>query len=174
MGEDASAGNIGSQFDRLPATVADRVVEGRVSREEVLDYFDRRYGILQDTFDGYSFWEKGAGSVWILRGELPSPVAIEALGMRVLHTRQRFWKPTTNAIQRFGGRATRNVVELDRKAAATFVAGGAQPLAWEGDPGYLVVTASIAGGVEPLGVGLYTDGVLRSQIPKARRIDPTG
>ena len=162
--------NRGRQFDRLPTSTDEREVEGRASRAEVLDWFEERFGIDPAVFDGYTFWEKGAGSVWILRGDAPSPIEIEALGMRVMHTRQEHWKPTTNAVQRFGPHATRNVIDLDADEAATFVAGDDQEIAWDGDWGYLIATGAIAGEREPLGVGLYTYGTLQSTVPKGRRV----
>ncbi|HET7325077.1 MAG TPA: hypothetical protein VFJ06_12165 [Halococcus sp.] len=163
--------NDGGRFDRLPQTAAEREVDGRATRNAVLDWWDERYGISPETFENYSFWEKGAGKIWAFFGEMGSPIAIEALGITFLRTRQEHWKPTTDAAQRFGGYATKNVIELDRKNAQRFVAGTDQQVDWGGEWGYLVVTHSIAGECEPLGVGLYIDGELRSQIPKGRRRD---
>ena len=166
--------NDGSRFDRLPATADARTVEGRATRREVLDFWDERYGIAPETFEGYSFWEKGGGKLWAFRGEMAGPLEIEALGMMFLRTRQEHWKPTTDAVQRFGRHARRNVVELGRQEAQRFVAGEDQPVDWDGDWGYLVVAHTIAGEREPLGVGLFIDGELRSQVPKGRRLDLTG
>ena len=166
--------NVSHRFDRLPPTPAEREVEGRASREEVRAFFADRFGMSPETFDGYTFWEKGAGSVWILHGDVASPIEVEALGMRVLHTRQEHWKPTTNAVQRFGHAATRNVVCLSPAQAATFVRGESQALDWDGDWGYLVCAREYAGGREPLGVGLFTYGELASQVPKGRRRDLEG
>ena len=164
--------NIGRQFDRLPATATDRTVRGRPTREEVVEFFAENYGIAPATFDHHTFWEKGAGKIWVAAGTLPSPIAIEALGMRVLHARQEHWKPTTNAVQRFGPAATRNVIELERAEAARFVRGEDQSIdRWDGEWGYLIVARDIAGAPEPIGVGLYLNGELRSQISKGRRRD---
>jgi NOL1/NOP2/fmu family ribosome biogenesis protein len=91
--------------------------------------------------------------------------------MSVLRTRGDHWKPTTNAVQRFGHRAERNVIDLTREQAEAFVAGEDQEVPWDGDWGYLIATHDIAGETEPLGVGLYLHGELRSQIPKGRRRD---
>lgn len=161
--------NVGQQFDRLPATPAERVVSGRPSRQEVLEWWDERFGISPGVFDDYSFWEKGAGKLWVFAGDAPDPIRVEALGLTALRVRQEHWKPTTDAVQRFGRHATKNVVELDDPAARTFIAGDDQQLPWDGDWGYLIVTHSIADQTEPLGVGLYLHGELRSQIPKGRR-----
>jgi NOL1/NOP2/fmu family ribosome biogenesis protein len=161
--------NDGSRFDRLPATADERAIDGRVTRQEVLGFWDERYGIGPDTFAEYSFWEKGAGKIWVFRGEMASPIAIEALGSTFLRTRQEHWKPTTDGVQRFGRRAQKNVIELDDGEARRFVAGTDQHVAWDGDWGYLIAAHDIASEREPLGVGLFIDGELRSQVPKGRR-----
>mgnify|MGYP000117196383 CR=1 FL=1 len=161
--------NDGSRFDRLPATPADREVTGRASREEVLDWWETRFGISRDVLGGYSFWEKGAGRIWALRYDLGGPVPIEALGLPILRTRQEFWKPTTDAARRFGTSASRNVLKLDETEARRFLAGADQEIPWDGDWGYLIVTHDIAGGPEPIGIGRYTYGTLKSMLPKGRR-----
>ncbi|MEF8908017.1 MAG: hypothetical protein V5A13_09165 [Haloarculaceae archaeon] len=164
--------NVPHRFDRLPATAEERTVPDRATRAEVLEWFEERFGVDPEVFEGYSFWERGAGKIWVLAGAAepePDAVDVEALGMTLLRTRQEHWKPTMAGVQKFGGHATRNVLELGDERAARFLAGDEQDLEWDGDWGYLVVTHEIAGGVEPLGVGLYTYGTLRSQVPKGRR-----
>ncbi|RQG89867.1 hypothetical protein EA462_07580 [Natrarchaeobius halalkaliphilus] len=161
--------NDGQRFDRLPATEAERTVEGRASRREVLEYVDDRFGIPPETFDDYTFWEKGAGKIWIYAGEASSPLEIEAIGMTCLRTRQEHWKPTTDFVQRFGRHAQTCVIELDPEAARRFVAGEDQELEWDGDWGYLVVGHELAGDLEPIGVGMYVHGELRSMMPKGRQ-----
>jgi NOL1/NOP2/fmu family ribosome biogenesis protein len=157
-------------FERLPATAEEREVEGRPTRKAVVEFWTDRYGLPAEAFDGHTFWEKGAGKVWAFAADLPAPAEVEALGMTFLRTRQEHWKPTTDAVQRFGRGATRNVVVLEEAEAMTFLAGETQDLPrWEGDWGYLIVAHEIAGGVEPIGVGLYLYGELRSQVPKGRR-----
>ncbi|AXG06904.1 hypothetical protein DU500_10935 [Haloplanus rubicundus] len=161
--------NDGQRFDRLPATAADREVTGRASRAEVIEWWVDRFGLPDDTFDGFTFWEKGAGKIWIFAADLPSPTDVEGLGMTFLRTRQEHWKPTTNAVQRFGSRATKNVIELAPDEARCFLAGEDLEPDWDGDWGYLIVAHELAGGVEPIGVGLYVHDELRSVVPKGRR-----
>jgi NOL1/NOP2/fmu family ribosome biogenesis protein len=156
-------------FTRLPATDAERTEPDRATREEVLSFWDGRFGVPPETFAEYTFWERGKGKLWCYRGDPPSPVAIQGLGMTFLRTRQEHWKPTLEAVQRFGEHATENVIQLNDEAAMAFVAGRDQELDWDGDWGYLVVTHDIAGRSEPVGVGLYVYGELRSQVPKGRR-----
>jgi len=166
--------NVGTRFDRLPETADEREVDARPTREEVLTWWEDRYGVPPATFEEHTFWERGAGKVWAFRGDAPSPIEVQGLGMHVLRTDGEHWKPTTNAVQRFGVYATRNVLVLDADAAATFVRGEDQPVEWDGDWGYLVVARALAGTVAPLGVGLYLRGELRSQVPKGRRTDVDG
>jgi len=169
-GEDGTVReNDGDRFGRLPATDGDREVAGRPTRAAVLDFWRDRYGVDPSTFEGYSFWERGSGKIWAFHGEVPAPAEIEGLGMTFLRTRREHWKPTTEAVQRFGRAATRNVLYLGRERASRFVAGEDQPVEWDGDWGYLVVAHDVAGASEPIGVGLYIRGELRSQIPKGRR-----
>ena len=158
-----------TRFDRLPATDAERTVEQRATRAEVLDWFDDRFGIEPSVFEEHTFWERGAGKIWAFYGDLDSPVDIEGLGMTVLRTRQEHWKPTLEAVQRFGDHATRNTIALSREQATAFMTGDDQTLAWDGDWGYLIVTHELAGEQEPLGVGLYTYDELQSVVPKGRR-----
>jgi len=163
--------NDSERFDRLPATAADRVVAGRPTREAVLDWWDERFGIDPGVFEPYSFWERGGGKIWVFHGDLVTPVDVDGLGMLALRTRQEHWKPTLEAAQRFGGHATRNCIQLQRPEAAHFLAGEDQETDWEGDWGYLIVTHDLAGGPEPIGVGLYVYGELQSMVPKGRRRD---
>ena len=163
--------NSGQEFDRLPADEHERENDRRATRAEVLDWWEDRFGVPPETFDGHTFWEKGKGKIWAFASDTESPVNVEGLGLTFLRTRQEHWKPTTNAVQRFGGAATANVIHLSAGEAEAFVAGHDQELDWDGDWGYLIVTHDIAGAPEPIGVGLYVHGELRSQVPKGRRRD---
>ena len=169
-GEDAGAPtNDGGRFDRLPATAAERRVAGRATRAEVVDWWETRFGVPPETFSAHTFWEKGKGKIWAFGGDVPDPIPVEGLGLRILRTRQDHWKPSTNAVQRFGGEATRNVIDLDPEAATRFAAGEDQAVEWDGDWGYLIAAHEIGGCREPIGVGLYLHGELRSTVPKGRQ-----
>ncbi|MGM0604878.1 MAG: DUF7122 family protein [Halobacteriota archaeon] len=168
--DDRLDSNVGQQFDRLPATPSDRTVSGRASRLEVLEWWHDTFGVEPDVFEEFSFWEKGAGKIWIFADDTTSPIAVEAVGMTFMRTRQRHWKPTTNAVQRFGRHAQQNVLVLEGQNAAAFARGEDFEYAdWDGDWGYVVVAHDLAGEIEPIGVGLYLYGELRSTIPKGRQ-----
>ncbi len=168
---DGGPTNQSHRFDRLPATEADREVDGRATRAAVLAFFEENYGLPPETLEGHTFWERGAGKVWVFRGELRSPVDVEGLGMTALRTRQEHWKPTLEFAQRFGAAATENVLHLGDGEAEAFLAGHDQAIDWEGDWGYVLVSHDLAGAAAVVGVGLYLHGELRSQVPKGRRRD---
>jgi len=159
------------RYDRLRQTGGDGPNGDEPTRESVLTFWTERFGVDPETFEGHTFWEKGAGSVWAVAGDAPEPIKIEALGVRLLRTRGDHWKPTTDGAQRFAGGATRNVIELDREQARSFVAGTDQAIDWAGDWGFLLATTPLGGKLTVLGIGLYTYGELASNVPKARRID---
>lgn len=161
--------NDGTQFARLPGTPTDREVTGRATRSAVIEFFADRFGIAPAVFAGHTFWEKGAGRVWAFADEVPGPRSVEALGLPVLRTRQEHWKPTTVGVLRFCRTASKNVIELDRQEAAAFMEGVDQELPWDGEWGYLIAVHELGGRREPIGVGLYVYGELRSMIPKGRR-----
>ncbi|MFC6785936.1 hypothetical protein ACFQFH_08520 [Halobaculum halobium] len=164
---EGAPGNDGSQFDRLPATGRERVVEGRATREEVLDWWDERFDVGPETFANHTFWEKGKGKIWVFADELPSPQGREGVGMTVLRTRQEHWKPTTTAVRKWGHLASKNVIDLSPGQATAFAAGHDQDLPeWDGDWGYLIATHELAGEQVPIGVGLYVYDELRSVVPK--------
>lgn len=164
---------VGTRFDRLPATEAEREGDRRPTRKAVLEFWDDRFDVPPKTFEEYTFWERGKGKIWIFNDEFEqeTPVDIQGLGMSFMRTRREHWKPTSDAAQRFGKAATKNVIQLSRSEAEAFLAGHSQELDWDGDWGFLIATHELAGQTEPIGVGLYLHGELRSQIPKGRQRD---
>jgi NOL1/NOP2/fmu family ribosome biogenesis protein len=179
--------NDGSRFDRLPAgppvdpepaaTPPDGAPlppDERPTRAAVLTWWRDRFGIAPATFAEHTFWEKGRGRLWAYAGEANEPATVETVGLPIMRTRSYYWKPSTDAVQRFGGAARRNVLTLEREAARRFLAGEDQAVAHDGQPGYVVVAHDLAGGREPIGVGLWIDGELGSKVPKGRRRDWRG
>lgn len=160
------------RFDRLPTTPAEREGDDGSTRREVVGHFRDRYGVDPSAFAGHTFWKKGAGSVWVVAGDEPSPIAVEVLGLRLLRTGGHHWKPTTDGVGWLWPAPQRNVVVLDRSAARYFVRGEDQTLDWDGGRGYVIASTTVGGIQVPVGVGFYGDGTLRSQVPKGRRVDP--
>lgn len=149
-------------------------------REPVLEFWSDEFGVPSDAFDGYAFYEKG-GRIWAVRNgavealggdENLDALEYESVGLPLMRVGGEHDKPTTDALQRFGGEATRNVAELDEEEARAFVRGETVETEFDEeedgvDLGYVV--ARHDGCV--LGCGLYFPGELRSQVPKGRRVD---
>ncbi len=57
-----------TEFTRLPETDEEREDPERATREEVLDFWTERFGVPPETFEGYTFWERGAGKLWLYQG----------------------------------------------------------------------------------------------------------
>ncbi len=161
--------NDSARFERVAPTDSETEVEGRPSRDAIVEWWTERFGVPAATFSGFTFWEKGAGKIWAFHDDIESPVRAESLGLAVMRVRQEHWKPTTDAAQRFGNEATKNVIELGADDARAFLAGEDREVEWDGDWGYLIAAHEIAGAPEPIGVGLYLHGELRSRMPKGKR-----
>ncbi len=140
------------------------------SRETVLEFWRRKFGVPVELFDGYELYMKGRSKVWIADSDadFPDSADYEAVGLPFLRVGDEHPKPTGDALQRFGEHATENVLDVGEEQARTFVSGDTVEMETrEVDLGYVIVR--FTGRV--LGCGLYFPGELRSQVPKGRRCD---
>jgi NOL1/NOP2/fmu family ribosome biogenesis protein len=136
-----------------------------VDRAEIVTWWEFRFGIPETAFEGYCFYRKRR-NIWVVsKTELPK-LRYETIGLRMISTKGKAWKPTTYALQLFGRHATKNVVELSHEQVEPFVAGESQLIDDDLENGYVIV--SFIGDV--IGCGLYARGKLVSQLPKERRI----
>jgi len=133
---------------------------------EVAEIMGSRFGIPPEAFEGVSFFLRGR-NVWAFSLPQVPDLDFEAVGLRFLSVRGRIPKPTTYALQLFGGFATKNAVDLSIEEARVFIAGERQQLSAPVEDGYVVVSH----GGDVLGCGLYSRGELISQLPKERRIE---
>lgn len=152
----------------------------RAEREAVLGFWREEFGVPPEAFDGYDFYEKG-GRIWAVRHEAVGALGgeknldaldYESVGLPLLRVGGEHDKPTTDALQRFGGEARRNVAELDAEEAREFVRGETVETEFDEeedgvDLGYVIAKHD----GRALGCGLYFPGELRSQVPKGRRVD---
>jgi len=140
-------------------------------RAFILKYLRDRFGISKRIFSDYSFIVRGE-KIWIafkdvLEKDLEG-LNIEAIGLlfgRYFEKQKRF-KPTTNALQIFGRYATKNIVELDEKEKDMYIKGYDLEKKLNLEEGYVIVKFKN----DVLGCGLYREGKIKNQIPKARKI----
>ena len=136
-----------------------------LDRSFIADLWGERFGIPQSAFSGYIFFQK-AHSVWAANEAIFPRLSYEAIGMRIMNLKDRPWKPTTSALQVFGQHATKNLIHLDSADARSFMEGKTLAIESDSESGYVVVFYR----GEVLGCGLYSRGLLASQIPKERRM----
>jgi NOL1/NOP2/fmu family ribosome biogenesis protein len=140
----------------------------KAERQEILDYFSRRFGIPGKAFEGFCFL-KGERKTWAVRDhpELEKTLKqlkVESAGIPLLRTKKSMWKPTTAGLQFFGCHATRNVIDLEGDVLRAFLNRENIEGSFSLEPGFVI--ARWAGKV--LGCGVYGKGRLRSQLPEKR------
>ena len=136
-----------------------------LERSFVAELWGERFGIPESAFSGYVFFQK-AHSVWAANDSIIPRLSYEAIGMRIMNLKDRPWKPTTSALQVFGQHATKNLIHLDSANAKSFMEGRTLAIESNSESGYVVIFYR----GEVLGCGLYSRGLLVSQIPKERRL----
>ena len=136
-----------------------------LERSFVAELWGERFGIPESAFSGYVFFQK-AHSVWAANDAIIPRLSYEAIGMRIMNLKDRPWKPTTSALQVFGRHATKNLIHLDSADARSFMEGRTLAIESDSESGYVVIFYR----GEVLGCGLYSRGLLVSQIPKERRM----
>lgn len=138
------------------------------------DWWMETYGGPDGMLDGTSFFQRGRSSVWIAAGDVdPRGLdPVDGVGIPFVRIGRRVWKPAGPAVQQYGDRAVRNVVEASAEETVTLLAGGRIELDAD-DPrlppqrrGHAIVRFR---GL-PVGCGLWRGTDLDSCVPKGRRL----
>jgi NOL1/NOP2/fmu family ribosome biogenesis protein len=135
------------------------------SRRAILGYFETRFGVPYEAFEPFALLDRG--NVYLLLSRLLPAEAICSLkpqnvGLPILRKMPTHLKPTTASIQRFGPRATKNIVDITAEQVRELLRAGKMAYEIPLEPGYVMLRQD--GHV--LGCGLFTPGQLRSLIPK--------
>jgi len=132
-------------------------------RSELLDFFAERFGIGEEVFKGYRFFQKGEYINIVGRATAEAADELDGLdaGLQLVKlTRSGQMKPVTRGIQAFGATATSNVVDVGEEEIKAMVQGRIVPA--EGLHGFVILRHK--GSV--LGVGLCREGRLEGQLPR--------
>jgi NOL1/NOP2/fmu family ribosome biogenesis protein len=125
-----------------------------------------RFGIPVSQFDDYLLF-KGRQSWSLLRKhdavKDAAGLKVRKAGLKAFRKVGAFIKPTTRMVQRFGRGAIRARIEMDEGALARLMAGEQLKVDLGIDNGYLILSLP---GNHILGLGLYINGHIRSQISK--------
>jgi NOL1/NOP2/fmu family ribosome biogenesis protein len=144
-------------------------------RNNVLSFFEARFGIPASTFARYALLERRKTYVLLPHSEHIRRLAsfqVHQVGLPLLRKIRQHLKPTTAGLQHFGHLATRHIVDLSPELCHALLY--YRMLTWEASyqPGYVILRSE--GHI--LGCGLYTPGLLRSQIPRRyvqhQRLEP--
>lgn len=133
---------------------------------------EERFGVSPTLFEPFLLFKRRKS--WSLLQRDPFlqkavHLKVNRVGLKAFRKVGDYIKPTTRMIQIFGRGATRGRVELDPSALIRLLEGEEIPLDLPMEPGY-VILGWMGKGI--LGMGLYLQGALRSQIPvqELRRI----
>jgi len=142
-----------------------------MTTKKVFQELTKRFGFPTELFDGWATLEHEF-DVFITTPEAEAfdRVKVVRKGVRLARVFAHGIKPTTNAMQVFGKHATRNSVTLDAQQTQAFIQGDALPLESSVEPGFVIV---LHDGFA-VGVGLYKQGTLKSQVPHSRRTGASG
>ncbi len=130
----------------------------------LLEWLEARYGLAPELFSQHRFWVRpGAEPIWIAsEAATPPGVLVDAFGLKVLHRPPPGGKLTTSFIQRFGARASKQVVHLERLDEVV------ASLPVDVDPALHGHTILMWAGVA-IGSGVARAGVLTPELPKRLR-----
>jgi NOL1/NOP2/fmu family ribosome biogenesis protein len=134
-------------------------------RRHLFSYLERRFGISQTHFADYLLFRKKRS--WFLIRDtrfIPavSQLKVTQAGLRAFQRVGGFVKPTTRFIQSFGRFATRAKLHIDMAQLQALLRGEKIHVDITLDNGYVILAI---GGDSILGIGLYIDGMVSSQLP---------
>jgi NOL1/NOP2/fmu family ribosome biogenesis protein len=149
-------------------------------RHSLFSYLEDRFGIPEGLFHDYLLFEKKT-SWWLLKSvpqvALASQLKVRKVGLKAFKKVGAFIKPSTRMIQVFGPAATKARLEIDIRQLKRLLAGEEIPLDLDLGKGYIILEL---GTNRILGLGLFIDGKVRSQIPRKElrqamlRVPPPG
>lgn len=138
------------------------------SVEKLLALIEKTFGIPRKSFQNFLIYERRKGEFWITTHEAHQfefPASAR-YGFKFAQTYRDRFRLSTAAVQTFGHLATTNFVELEREEMEKFIRGENLPNRWNGIKGQVIVKYR---GI-PLGSAVVTEGILKNQIPRARKI----
>ena len=115
----------GEPGDRCaPSAGSDRIArEGSTPSDSWLEILEQRFGMPRKGFEGYTFFQRTARDLRMVSRDHRPPLQPEpqTTGMVFMRAQSKFPKLTTAAAMVFGGKATRNTIELDAEQIQAYV-----------------------------------------------------
>lgn len=139
-------------------------------REQVLDYFDLRFGLKRNIFDDFGFYSGPKGRVIVGPKQYDDRLSPDTAGLLIARVHKSV-KPTTNLLQIFGAKVTRNTITLSRSQTLKYLQGldvkPGEDDVIDATNGYVLL--KYAG--YALGCGLFQEGQVKNMLPRAKRIE---
>jgi NOL1/NOP2/fmu family ribosome biogenesis protein len=135
-------------------------------RRRLFSYLEQRFGISQTHFADYLLFRKKQS--WFLIRDTQfvpsvSQLKVAQAGLRAFQQVGDFVKPTTRFIQGFGQFATRARLYIDLTQLQALLRGEKIHVDMTLDNGYVIL---VIGDNGILGLGLYVNGRISSQLPR--------
>ena len=131
-------------------------------KETILNYCEERFGINRTIFDNYN-WYIGSKNRIYIGPEKIERIKPESIGLCIFRL-DKTPKPTTNFIQLFGKRITKNYISLNKKNTLDFCKGFDLEIETEIEPGFVSIKYENIN----LGCGHWNGTILKNQIPKSK------
>jgi NOL1/NOP2/fmu family ribosome biogenesis protein len=139
---------------------------GEEDRRELLSYLEARFGIDANHFEGYIVLKRK--NHWSFFRHSPllnaaGKMKVAKVGIRAFRRVGSYVKPTTRLIQMVGRWATKARIGISQEELSRLLSGGRLDVNLPLDPGYVILDYPKG---RPIGLGLFVDGQVRSQIPR--------
>ncbi len=131
-------------------------------KKTIVEYCYERFGIIEATFNGYK-WYIGSKNRIYIGPEKIKRIDPESIGLCIFRL-DKSPKPTTNFIQLFSNKISKNIVNLNKKNTINFCGGMDLKLNTDLDPGFVTVMYNEIA----LGCGHWNGQLLKNQIPKSK------
>ncbi len=131
----------------------------------VLDYFEDRFGIAKENFAAFELYKGPKGKIYLGPKDLIQKPDIASLGLLIARAHGTI-KPTSNFLQMFGHKASKNIINLSKMEAAAYAKGDDLKVESVGaSDGYVLLRYSNCS----LGCGLLKGNIITNLLPKAKR-----
>jgi len=136
----------------------------------VLDYLDERFGLEEKLFEKLGLYLASKGRVYLGPKSAIAKPRVVTLGLLIARISGAV-KPSTNLLQVFGKKVTKNFIELTKEQTIVFANGSdvnvEQNQLADASEGYVLLRYHEA----QLGCGLLKGKSIKNMLPKAKRLE---
>ena len=142
-----------------------------MEKEQIFSYLEERFGLERKLFEDLKFFELSKGRIFsVSKGASAHLNDVRPVTAGLLFARMHgSVKPSSNIIQLFGHKATKNFLILENEQAKSFIQGFDLDVtdSQNCSDGYIIVKYNNYA----LGVGLLKDNKVKNMLNKAKRIN---